>query len=416
LIFPPTFLLTAIVGSIFLSAPESEFRIHVLGWASTLRQWDRVVGVLGCFSWFLFAWSISGIAPAIVGIVVGLALASIYVMTLIRPAMAKLQPIVDSTKRLVRDLRLEGSNEQGLREFVARYSGQRWQDFYEAIFGYRALQIMKTRLRNDPSFEGGIDPTILRDRVYTWLASKASANRKTADHEKLARAEQQGLRAEGLSAMEARSQSYQLAAAVMDASEVRLDTKQDLKLAAQAKRARMKAMLADARSGKYAVKREPLATFRWILGGRIRAAAGLILLVLFAIWAKQSGLFENLQATGALESLASGQFDLRAIEDAVSHVDTIDNSGGGENETQFETVGIAPWSVGIAGSMLLASVFFSGVRMTFFAALATLVMLLGPSLGIPDMPSLGLFGASWTFSLLIGAAMYVPGVLLSVDH
>ncbi len=54
------------------------------------------------------------------------------------------------------------------------------------------------------------------------------------------------------------------------------------------------------------------------------------------------------------------------------------------------------------------SSFVSGWRMTPFAAVATVVILFGPSLGIPGVGVL----QSWMVAGLAGMAIYVPGVIV----
>ncbi|MGB1707590.1 MAG: hypothetical protein ACPHF4_07185, partial [Rubripirellula sp.] len=65
-------------------------------------------------------------------------------------------------------------------------------------------------------------------------------------------------------------------------------------------------------------------------------------------------------------------------------------------------------SVGLAGLLLALSAFVSGWRMTPFAALATVVILLGPAFGIPGLAT---SVPPWMVAAVIGLVIYVPGVI-----
>ena len=39
---------------------------------------------------------------------------------------------------MLKAMRLKGLEEEKLRQFVCKYSENRWEEFYEALFGYEA--------------------------------------------------------------------------------------------------------------------------------------------------------------------------------------------------------------------------------------------------------------------------------------
>ena len=45
---------------------------------------------------------------------------------------------LDGCERLLRRLRLQGLDEEELRQFVAKFAGRDWEEFFEALFGYEA--------------------------------------------------------------------------------------------------------------------------------------------------------------------------------------------------------------------------------------------------------------------------------------
>ena len=291
---------------------------------------------------------------------------------------------LEKAERFVRDLRIQGADEDGLRNFVARYAGKRWEPIFETLFGFVALKETKQRLAGDPSFQAPISRPDLRDRICESLDLKAQARREARDQRKLAKIEQRGLVSEGLSESEARERSWQMAAAVMDASRTPVQSADDAEAAAQAKRERIKADLAEARSGKYKKKKDPLAPVKLFFSGYLRLLLGSIMLAVFAVWAKSTGLIDLLRA---------GEIDWMTL--------------GRQADSATNAQGLNPFSIGAAGLLMLLSAFVSGWRMTPFAVVATLVIVFGSGFGIPSVSVV----PAWLIALAAGIVIYVPGII-----
>ena len=71
------------------------------------------------------------------------------------------RPFVQAIEEMLKSMRLKGLEEQQLRQFVCRYSGARWEEFYEALFGYDAKLDARARWAND---EKGVP----RKRFAAW--------------------------------------------------------------------------------------------------------------------------------------------------------------------------------------------------------------------------------------------------------
>ena len=111
-----------------------------------------------------------------------------------------------------------------------------------------------------------------------------------------------------------------------------------------------------------------------------------------------------MQNNESLAAIARGDVSLADVDfDAVS--DMVDTSA----ETTLMGTAMSPWSIGIAGLLLVVSSIASGWRMSVFAAIATVVILLGPALGVPALPLPGGMGAAWIVAALAGVLIYVPG-------
>ncbi len=398
----PSLFAAAIAVSMMLGAAAGHSPVvdRLRHWLGSLTWFDISVGVIGA-AVFLLVILVAGLAIGLVfGAILGGAIGFAYHFAATVNICEQSRPVIEEAERFIRNLRIAGAEEDGIRGFAARYGGNQWRGLFEAVFGYDALCKVRRQLAADPSFSSSLDRVTIRDKVCRELAGKTEANRRLRDRHRLARIEQQGLQSEGLSEQEARDRAWQMAAALMDSVKIRSTSSDNADLAAAAKRARIKAMLADARSGRYAKKRDRFSVARFALGGQTRLLAGCLLLVIFAIWTQQAGLLG--QVTTIAESAATvGDINPDAVDRLTESAATVDSDSGKK------------WSIGIAGILLAMSAFVSGWRMTISAVPATIVILFGATIGIPaiEVPLTDKVLQPWMVSALIGLLIYVPGVI-----
>lgn len=385
--FAPSVWIVAVVTALVLGAPGGKSAM-----VHSIRRW---LGTLNGFDYALA--SFVAIVAAVVGVVAGLTLGVIagsvlggiagvaFHFGLVSPSRKGIQEPIENAEKFIRDLRISGADEDGLRNFLARYAGKNWEPIYETLFGYAALKAAKQRLSGDPSFVAGVSRSSLRDRVCAKFDTMAREKTERRDQAKLAKIEQKGLVSEGLSASEARERSWQMAAAWMQAAKLAAPTSENDEAAAHAKRERIKADLAEARSGKYRQKKDPLAPVKLALSGYTRVLAGCALLAFFAIWA---------QSTGLIDAIRGGDFDWMSFGKSVG--DTKNSQG------------LNPVSIGAAGFLMILSAFVSGWRMTPFAVTATIVIIFGTAFGIPPIAVV----PAWLVAIGAGIIIYVPGILI----
>jgi serine/threonine protein kinase len=395
----PTLFVAAIAVALILGAGggQSPIVTNVRAWLGSLSWLDYGIGLVGGVV-FLLVVFIAGMWPGVLlGGLLGAAAGAAYHLLLIAPSRKRSYGALQAAERFVRDLRIDGADEEGVRMFVARYAGKKWQGIFEAMFGYESLCKIREQLSSDPSFSGATSANSWRDKICASLSARVKANSELSDHKRLAEIEQRGLQSEGLSASDARDRAWQMAAAVMDNAKAVSPTTVDADTAAQEKRDHMKTMLADARSGKYKKKRDKLAPLRFALGGQTRLLIGCILLAIFAIWGNNNGLFDS------LKEIDPGSVDVSELRQGVTAT-----ARQTDATTRFLGFTTNAWSIGLAGLLLAMSSFVSGWRMSPFAAVATIVILFGPSFGIP---AVGELLQPWMVSGLAGLAVYLPGIM-----
>lgn len=402
----PSLLVAGIATATLLgrSTGPSAVITSVRRWIGSWSWYDRGIGVLGAIVFLLIAVVAGLWVGSLVGIVMGFLAGAVYHFGLIAPARSKSRETMQQAERFIRDLRIQGADEDGIRQFTARYAGKRWQGLFEAMFGYQSLCDVRDQLRGDRSLSASASSVDLRDKFCAFLDAKSDENVQARDHKRLAKIEQKGLQSEGVSGEDARERAWQMAAAVMDGAQAAPSVAgqisaqagvQDPRVAAEAKRAKMKAMLAEARSGKYAKKRDKLAPIRFALGGHMRLLAGCLLLALFATWVQTTGALDAAKQV-AQDTVNSGSFDRDAVQSIVNE----------SAETAPRIFGAVGWSIGVTGLALVLSIVFSGWRMTVLAAFAIPIMLYGPRFGIPGVGSLI---APWMISALVGLGILSIG-------
>ncbi|PNY38475.1 hypothetical protein C2E31_00635 [Rhodopirellula baltica] len=407
LLLCPTMFVSACAAVVFFGgiAGTDPLAKSLRAWFETLSLFELIaMGVVAIAIPFVMV--ITGLwLGVIIGLALGIGRGAAYHFALVATSIKSGQASLDEAKRFIRDLRIAGVEENGLRDFVARFAGQHWQPTYEVLFGYEALQATRTRLKGDHSFTGPIDGGTIRDRLYRNLAERTKSKREAKDRKKLAALEQHALVSQGVSAKEAHEQAWQVASAVMESVQKVVDSSPgNERVQAEAKRQRIKAMLADARSGKYKRPRDKHASWKLALSGYTRMLTGCLLLTVFSFALQASELFdqtsgtENSAAFNPVSAFRQGKLSLHEIP-----ADLTTNALG---------ITTNLWSIGMAGVLLCMSAFVSGWRMSPFALVATLVILLGPTLGIPAIEIPGIVSLpAWIVAVAAALVIYLPGAI-----
>ena len=337
-------------------------------------------------------------------------------------------------RKLTYQMREEGDDELEVRTEFAKRCGRNWEPAFEELFDYDAKLEMRARLKeigelDRPKHAAWLDP------ILGWMDRRVSASKLAADLESLQSIERQGLIAEGMNQKQAAEEAQKRASqAVDEAMEIRIaspapiapeseqsQTRATRQEAAELKRARIKAMLAEAQSGKYSKKVTAASCLGSMLAfaidGKLRFVLGALLVTGCLLWVHQNGLVseERLKESGeqlkeaATQAIENREIDMDDVGGAVE--DAVDSETLAQMQPlEFPVLGdfFDSFNPGIAGLLLLFTAFFRGWKMTVFAIPAAAVMVLGPSLGIPDLVEIeGLH----LLSAVIGGAIGFVGIL-----
>lgn len=389
-----------------------------LTWSVGFLLFVAIVYVLGIWLWALVA-----LAAAIGAAVLGRLLLAQVIDQGRRGAVERVESVL-------RELRLEGMEENRIRDFLIEAAGKQWQELFEAVFDFEALQAKRTELVD----AGGKAPKSerpWRDGFVARLEARVHKLKVEKDKQVLQKVEVASLRASGRSESEAAREAAQLAATLVemaDATRLALaQANQRLPEAeALARRARVKQMLADARGGKAKPDLdEPSQGIQGllgsVLGGRVRFAVGAFLIVGCVFWLKQNELLDQAKIDALAESaktqleqaqstIQSGDFEKIKSAGEATAAET-SKVIGETRALSWPVVGVYFHSIfaGVMGLMIVLSSLKGGWRWTPIALVAVVL-----TLGLPlwGLPSFGIPSGSQLLAFLIGSGVLGLGLLL----
>jgi len=352
-----------------------------------------------------------------------------------RKVEAERHESVEQVEQMIRGLRLKGLDEDTLRQFVCKYGGDHWEEFYEELFGYEAKLIARDKWgRSD---RGRLRPKFAfwRDPIVSAIDAKQQARRAAREQKLLQKIEEKGLEAQGVNLLTARRKARRAAEAmVATAAEVRASARtaeiqggERLSIGKSLKHAvdKPEDVLVEKETGTTESRLE--GPLNLVLGGRTRFLVGAALIAGCLMWMDQNKILDTEQikatatelhkvATKAAESKDVGDvLDVKVNVDAAKHVNQ--EAINREHEPlSFPGLPAAlgklfnSFNPGIAGLILVVSSFFRGWRMSLFALPGAAVALLGPAvLAVPSSQPLDIRNL---ITMAAGGALLVVGFFL----
>lgn len=163
-------------------------RLRHLALGAPLWTWALSFALLGLLAGTL------GWLGHLVALVENLALAAavglVSVLALDRRVLRERRPQVAAVEEMLKGMRLRGLEEQTLRQFVCRYSGERWEAFYEALFGYDAKLQARARWGRDEKGGPRRRHGAWRDPLIRFIDGRLEKRRQRREARQVAQAEQ----------------------------------------------------------------------------------------------------------------------------------------------------------------------------------------------------------------------------------
>ena len=401
---------------------------------SKAREISNHGGILSWLKWAAAALLL-GIASLLVGLLmpvlllglVGAGLGAAYYFLIDKPIAKQRAAAIKETEVLLRKMRLKGMEEATVQMFAAKYSGKNWEEFFESLFGYEAKRRVRDELAKTDIGKKRPKFWAWRDRISDSFDSRLEPLETQREKDHLQKIEQAGLQAEGVSASEAKERAAQMAEALVDHGDsIRVQALQaqlnelDPQKQRLKQRMKVKAMLAEARSGQYRKEQTAMEKITPALnrtfGSYTRFLAGCLLIVGCLMWARQNEFFADIQATVAEAKNLIDKAD--EIDPALAQAKAKQEGERLALVANKETAPLKIPLVGklfffnfnalIAGLILAMSMLIFGWKMSLFAFPAALITLWGGAFGIPDFEGIN---SIHSLSALIGVGLFMAGVL-----
>jgi hypothetical protein len=312
---------------------------------------------------------------------------------------------LDEAHALFKTLRLQGLEEEQLRQFVCKFSGTNWEPFYEALFGYEAKLAARAYLKGNtgeiPKKHG-----TWREPVIGWLDGRLEARRVDSESKHLLKVEARALEEEGVSKSEARAQAEAMAADLVEqAAAVKRATN-------EGKAASIKAMVDSVRERRGPKPGHNIAGKKlhnpWFkhfandwFGRRLRFGLGAALFAIGLLWMYQNDLFG--QNTNVVKQLMEFDFDgaKKALAKASARPLHVPDFLPIPSEVLKLCGSISVPAVGLM--LMLTGLIYFGWKPNLAAIPGAVVGIAGPMLGVPDVGPL----TAQYLSLIVGAVLIV---------
>lgn len=352
--------------------------------------------------------------------VVALTLAAAVHLLLDRKVEAERRGAVEEARAVLKGLRLQGVGEEGLRRFVRTTAGGRWEEFFEALFGYDAKLAARAPTERGVRGLARKPHAPWRDWIQGPIERRQGARRRERERALLQAIEERGFVAEGVNLLTARRKARRTAdAMVAVAGEIRAT--------AHAPMSPIGAEVADRPTVAGAIRRAsetpeevliehecglvgPGASLirDLLLGARTRFLLGSALLAGCLLWVHQNGFISGAQIKDVAARAIEAPDPLRALRDA-----RIDVRAPGRTmplDLPFLPHAAANlfrgFDAGAAGLILILSSMVRGSRVGLFAVPGAAIALFGWALGVPPIGPLDARSAC----MVLGAGLAVLGV------
>ena len=348
-----------------------------------------------------------------------------------RKLIAQRRPILEATEGMLKRFRLAGMDEDAIRDFVARYSGASWEEFYEALFGYEAKMAMR------PQIGGGEKFASWRDSPIARIDAAQRARQEAREQKLIGGIESAKLEAEGISKRDARDLAEAAAVAMVErAAAIKVAEVEAAREVAERRVASLEKQLANAnrtapaRIEKAAApkvnyrqmvalaekpakslsvpRKNPLTRATNVLfGSKLRFAVGAILVLATVVWAKQ-----NLRMPVApVDANQAG----KAAKGFAAEVFTTGNVWKPLDASPVPVPGFATaffdhFNPLIAGLILIFSLLYPGPKALVLSIAGAAVAFFGHRFGV--VPDVGPLQAHQV-TLIAGLLLFAVGVFLS---
>ncbi|MDK2970898.1 MAG: eukaryotic-like serine/threonine-protein kinase [Candidatus Sumerlaeota bacterium] len=211
-----SFVVNGVMGRTYLFR-----RVRSVFFGMPWMGWLKLAGIAAGAGAFLvltgWIWPWLGVALAALGIALA------YQFAVLRPLKKQKVAVVERTNDLLKELRVRGVSEDALREFVSRFSGAQWEEFFEEFFAYEDKVLARARMASQDKVQARKKFATWRDPIFRWMDKVDEQRRAAKERKTLQSAEKGRLKAEGMSEEEAQAAAELEATRIIESEFAGLD-------------------------------------------------------------------------------------------------------------------------------------------------------------------------------------------------
>jgi len=402
--------------------------------------WIKLIFVLVLGVLALLALGLFGVGVGLVVLSIGLACG--FYFSIDKLVSSQREGSLTRTDELLRKMRLRGLEEGALRQFVSKYCGEKWEEFYEALFGYEAKMEARSKWGRGRRGESRPKFGAWRDSIIRWIDARQRQRKEDRERRLLIKIEARRLEAAGMKEIESRRQARRIAEAmVRKATEVRhgatvAPPSAKETAAPTAKAVAARGMFDEAIQSVQQPATGKERTFEhhtyidrkygglsgMVLGAQARFILGAALLLPFLLWLYQNRTVPVVEiAKQGVERTQKG-VDSPAEADGYNNPKPLPSVRFNMPRKPLELIGmparfasiLGTWNAGVAAVMLLISALFAGRKLGVVLIFAAALMVGGHLWG--GMPRFGVIeswgggqGFLYATTLAMGVAVGVLG-------
>lgn len=342
---------------------------------------------------FIYITQLYVLAIVVATLGVGAAVAFVYGID--RPLVQQRAAALAGAKAIVRQMRLEGMDEQDLQRLTAESCGEWWEELFERLFSYKAKMDTRSWMLEHRDGFRFHKHAVWRDKLVALIRARLDELDQARQRARVRKLELARLTAEGHTSAQARKLADEEAQRMTEQIVALRTSAREFANADAQRRRDLKQMVTLSRSSKRARVSGVREWLSWLqriaLGGRTRFALGACLLTLGMLWLNHNHVFDTLQQTVSNESVTDlSVADLNSLGSQLS--------SGLSSRASYEPLPYLPGFLGgllgclgtsVAGLLLLVTAPCRGLTGIALALFSALTAILGPAMiasYLPEIP------------------------------
>lgn len=389
-------------------------KVRQMAFAAPLKEWVKaVLGVaLIAVAIIVLGWGWIWLGFAVASVL----LALVFSATIDSNVRKQREMPLRRVEEMLRTMRLRGLEETAIRQFVCKYAGERWEEFFEALFGYEAKMQARRLWGDNARGRRRRRFRAWRDPIIRWVDEHEAEQKRERDRHHLQSVEVRNLEAQGVDMLEARRRARQRAERMLEQAEILRESAMrqaatlapgapSTPVAAPPSARLVQAMVSGDETpaeGRHFKREHHLyITRRYgspldiLFGSGVRFAAAVLILAGFLVWRYQNDDLPRLLSAAEEVATAQRQDDAVVatgrVTSAVNVVRDKISQAGVQRRLQlpgmpdFMEMLLGSWGAGVAGLLLMLSIFFRGKVFGLTVMGAAAIAILGPYFTVGDL-------------------------------